>query len=62
MSKKATLRNVKKVNAANDNMPCSNTEIQVSCNLPESMGIIHGEADLIARYLGEIMTKIANDN
>lgn len=62
MSKKPTLRNVTLVKAANDNTPCSNKDIQVSCFLPDSMGIVSGEADLIAQYLGEILSKIANDN
>lgn len=62
MSKKPTLRNVTMVKAANDNTVSPHKDIQVSCNLPDSMGIISGETDLIAQYLAEILSKIANDN
>jgi len=62
MTKRPILHNVINVKGENNNALISNKNIQVSCNLPESMGIISGEAELIARYLGEILPKIANDN
>lgn len=62
MKKKASSGKVKKLIAANDNTLKQNKEVLISCNLPESMGIISGEAELIAKYLGEILSKIANDN
>lgn len=62
MRKKTSSAKVKKIIAANDNMPKQNKGVLISCNLPESMGIISGEADLIAKYLGEILSKIANDD
>ncbi len=62
MKKRPVVRNGIKLRGSNDNAPDASQDIQVSCLLPESMGILSGEAELIARYLGEILPKIANDN
>lgn len=62
MRKRSPLPYVTYVKGENDNAPISNRNIQVICNFPESMGIISGEAELMARYLGDILPKIANDN
>ncbi len=47
---------------ANDNGANPNEEIEIRCLFPEQLGILSGEADLVARYLGHIFVKIANDN
>jgi len=62
MKKRPVVRNDIKLRGSNDNAPDANKDIQVSCLLPESMGILSGEAELIARYLGDILPKIANNN
>ena len=49
----------KVLRAANDNGP----GITTVCDLPDCLGIVEGEADLIARYLGDILALCAaNDN
>lgn len=45
---------------ANDN-ECSGSSA-VSCDLPERLGILSGEAELIARYLPDLLKIAANDN
>lgn len=62
MKKRPAVRNGIKLRVSNDNAPDASRDIQVSCLLPESMGILSGEAELIARYLGDILPKTANDN
>lgn len=62
MKKKDSSVKVKKVIAANDNNPKQNKGVLISCNLPDSMSIISGEAGLIAKYMSDILSKIANDN
>ncbi len=62
MKKRPAVRNGIKLRGSNDNAPDASQSIQVSCLLPESMGILSGEAELIARYLGDILPKIANNN
>lgn len=44
--------------AANDN----SADIIVMFKAPKDLGIIVGEADLIAHYLGDLLHSIANDN
>lgn len=51
---------VKKI--ANDNSTDPMTEIEIRCLFPEHLGILSGEVDLVARYLGHILLGIANDN
>lgn len=45
-------------NAANDNQ----SFLTVTCDLPERLGIIQGETELIARHLDELLQTVANDN
>ncbi|MAU41081.1 MAG: hypothetical protein CMF31_05620 [Kordiimonas sp.] len=34
----------------------------VDCQLPQDMGILSGEVELISRYLGDLLSTFANDN
>ena len=47
---------------ANDNHADPHEEIEIRCIFPEHLGILSGEAELVARYLGRIFLNIANDN
>lgn len=47
---------------ANDNHADPDQEIEIRCLFPEHLGILSGEVDLVARYLGHILLGIANDN
>lgn len=45
---------------ANDNGGAE--ALTVSCDLPENLAILSGEAELIARLLPELLKIVANDN
>lgn len=45
---------------ANDN-GCAEG-LAVSCDIPERLGILSGEAELIARFLPDLLKIVANDN
>ncbi len=47
---------------ANDNRADPDEKIEIRCLFPEHLGILSGEVDLVARYLGHILLGIANDN
>ena len=57
---------VVKLRAANDNAARAGagpkTEMAVTCRLPEGLGVIEGEADLVAQFFGELVRQLANDN
>jgi len=49
--------------AANDNGSTrQRAAYSVQCDFPDKLGIIEGEADLVARYMGELLRAAANDN
>ncbi len=57
----STLKKTMILKAANDNAGCSD-EIQVYYDSIEILGVISGEADLLAKHMGAILRNLANDD
>ncbi len=59
-------RSTVELRAANDNAvdgkDAGGPEMAVACHLPDRLGVIEGEADLVAQYFGELVRQLANDN
>ncbi|MGB0920289.1 MAG: hypothetical protein ACPG06_09150 [Alphaproteobacteria bacterium] len=63
---KDPIMSVKVPKAANDNAADGDgeggQEMVVCCQLPEGIGVIEREAELVAQFFGDLLAKIANDN
>lgn len=47
---------------ANDNLPIEEDGLTVACDFEGDLAILPGEAELIARYFGDMLMSAANDN
>lgn len=52
---------LKTIVAANDNGVSGSSPLHVQCDLPKAFGVLHGEAELISRFMGHILLNLAND-
>lgn len=55
-------RSTRVTKPANDNLPIEKDGLTVACDFESDLAILPGEAELIARYLGNIQMAATNDN